>query len=126
MLCFNAQLIMIMDNHNVPINTFINNQNFTEANNLTNLLGNDDDTEEITQVKLSPYLDMHELSEKLYVAKSNLSIISLNAQSINAKFDEFQIAIKAIRSTKLVLFAFKNHGYPQNVAHNCSNFLSIS
>ena len=39
---------------------------------------------------------MHELSEKLYVAKSNLSIISLNAQSINAKFDEFQIAIKAI------------------------------
>ena len=61
---------MIMDIHKVPINTFINNQNFTEANNLTNLLGNDDDTEEITQVKLSPYLDMHEFSEKLYVAKS--------------------------------------------------------
>ena len=55
MLCFNAQQLMIMDNHNVPINTFINNQNFTEANNLTNLLGNDDATEEITKVKLSPY-----------------------------------------------------------------------
>ena len=40
---------------------------------------------------------MHELSEKLYVAKSNLSIISLNAQSINAKFDEFQIAIYIYR-----------------------------
>ena len=58
MLCFNAQQIMIMDNHNVPINTFINNQNFTEANNLSNLIGNDNPTEEITQVKLSPYLDM--------------------------------------------------------------------
>ena len=92
MLCFNAQ--QIMNNHNIPINTCINNQNFTEANNLTNL-GNDDDTEEITQVKLSPYLDMHEVSEKLYVAKSNLSIISLNAQSINAKLDEFQIAINS-------------------------------
>ena len=53
-----------------------------KCNNLTNLLGNDGDTEEISQVKLSPYLDMHELSEKLYDAKSNLTIISLNAQSI--------------------------------------------
>ena len=53
-----------------------------KCNNLTNLLGNDGDTEEISQVKLSPYLDMHELSEKLFDAKSNLSIISLNAQSI--------------------------------------------
>ena len=55
MLCFNAQqmVIIIRDNHNVPINTFINNQKFTEANDLTNLLGNDDATEEITQVKLS-------------------------------------------------------------------------
>ena len=41
MLCFSPQQIMIMDNHNVPINTFINNQNFTDANNLTDLLGND-------------------------------------------------------------------------------------
>ena len=52
MLCFNAQQIMIMDNHNVPINTFINNQNFTEANNLTNLLGNDDDTEERIRIRI--------------------------------------------------------------------------
>ena len=54
MLCFSAQQIMIMDNHNVTINTFINNQNFTDANNLTDLLGNDEATEEVTQVKLSP------------------------------------------------------------------------
>ena len=80
-----------LDNHNVPIiNKFINNQTFTNANYLTNLLGNDDATEEITHVKLCTYLDIHELSKKLYTAKSNLSVISLNTQSINAKFDEFQ------------------------------------
>ena len=59
MLCFIAH-VMIMDNHsdNHHVNTFINNQNFTESNNLTYLLGNDDTTEEIVQVKLSPYLDI--------------------------------------------------------------------
>ena len=41
---------------------------------------------------------MHALSDKLYESKSNFSIISLNAQSINAKFDEFQIAINEINN----------------------------
>ena len=93
---------MIMVNHSVSINTFINNQNFTDVNNLTDLLGNDDATEVVTQVKLSPYVDMHELSKKLFTAKSNFSIISLNAQSINAKFDEFQIAINAINKMQQI------------------------
>ena len=39
---------------------------------------------------------MQELCEKLYTAKSNLSIISLNAQCIRAKFDDFQIAMTEI------------------------------
>ena len=73
MLCFIARHFMIMDNQNNQVNTFINNQNFFhsvrnsanqdrmyffnledfETNNLTYLLGNDDTTEEIAQVKLS-------------------------------------------------------------------------
>ena len=96
MLCFTARHFMNMDNQNHHVNTFINNQDFTETNNLTYLLGNDDSTEEIAQVKLSPFIDTHELREKLYTVKSNLSIVSLNAQSIRAKFDEFQIAMNEI------------------------------
>ena len=96
MLCFAARHFMNMDNQNHHVNTFINNQDFTETNNLTYLLGNDDSTEEIAQVKLSPFIDTHELREKLYTVKSNLSIVSLNAQSIRAKFDEFQIAMNEI------------------------------
>ena len=41
---------------------------------------------------------MHALSDKLYESKSNFSILNLNAQSINAKFDEFQIAINEINN----------------------------
>ena len=87
---------MIMDNQNNHINTFVDNQGFAAANNLPDLLGINDEAEEITNIKLSPYIDMHALSDKLYQSKSNLSIISLNAQSINAKFDEFLIAINQI------------------------------
>ena len=89
---------MIMDNQNSHINTFINNQGFAAANNLPDLLGNDDEAEEMTKITLSPYIDMHALSDKLYESKSNFSILSLNAQSINAKFDEFQIAINEINN----------------------------
>ena len=97
MLCFIAH-VMIMDNHsdNHHVNTFINNQNFTESNNLTYLLGNEDTTEEIVQVRLSPYIDIQEFCEKLHSVKSDLSIVSLNVQSINAKFDEFRIALTEI------------------------------
>ena len=95
-MCFTAQRFMIMDNQNNHINTFVDNQGFAAANNLPDLLGINDEAEEITNIKLSPYIDMHALSDKLYQSKSNLSITSLNAQSINAKFDEFLIAINQI------------------------------
>ena len=82
-LCFIAH-VMIMDDH---VNTFINHQNFTETNNLTYLLGNDDTIiEEIVHI----FIDIQEFCEKLYNVESNLSIVSLNVQSIKAKFDEFR------------------------------------
>ena len=40
----------------------------------------------------------HKLSDKLNAAKCKLSILSLNAQNIMSKFDEFQIAIDEINS----------------------------
>ena len=82
MLCFTARHFVNMDNQNHHVNTFINNRDFTEKNNLTYLLGNEDSTEEIAQVELSSFIDTQGLCEKLYTVKSNLSIVSLNAQSI--------------------------------------------
>ena len=84
----------LMDNQNA--NAFISNANFTEENNLVQLLENSNDFENITDVKLSPYVDIETLKENLYESKSNLSILSINTQSINAKFDEFKIAIEQL------------------------------
>ena len=74
-----------MDNQNA--NAFISNANFTEENYLVQLLESSNDFENITDVKLSPYVDIETLKENLYESKSNLSILSINTQSINAKFD---------------------------------------
>ena len=52
--------------------------------------------EEITNLKLSSYIDIVSLREALGSAKSTLSILSFYAQSINTKFDEFRIAIDQI------------------------------
>ena len=52
--------------------------------------------EEITNFKLSSFIDIVSLREALGSAKNTLCIVSFNAQSINAKFDEFRIAIDQI------------------------------
>ena len=52
--------------------------------------------EEITNLKLSSYIDIVSLREALGSAKSTLSILSFNAQRINAKFDDFRIDIDQI------------------------------
>ena len=68
-----------MDNQNA--NAFISNANFTEENNLVQLLESSNDFENITDVKLSPYVDIETLKESLYESKSNLSILSINSHS---------------------------------------------
>ena len=60
--------------------------------------------EEITNLKLSSYMDIVSLREALGSAKSTLSILSFNAQSINAKFDEFRIAIDQINEKHPISF----------------------
>ena len=90
---------MIMDN---PINCkheFINNVGLNLincTNSLEHLLSYENMEEEITNLKLSSYIDMVSLRETPGSVKRTLSILSFNAQSINAKFDEFRIAIDQI------------------------------
>ena len=82
---------MIMANH--KINTFINNEGFTRTNSLTQLLENDNDRGDFGKIEISPYIDIEALGENIYESRSKLSVLSLNIQSINAKFDEFKIAL---------------------------------
>ena len=88
---------MIMDNQGNNTHTFIiNNTTFSTENSLTHLLDTDEPEDEIANIKLSKYTDINTLSESLRSAKSSLSILSLNSQSLNAKFDDFQIAIEQL------------------------------
>ena len=87
---------MIMDNRGNNTHTFINNTTFSHANSLTHLLDTDEPEDEVANIKLSEYTDIHTVSESLRSAKSSLSILSLNSQSLNAKFDDFQIAIEQL------------------------------
>ena len=87
---------MIMDNQGNNTHTFINNTTFSHENSLTHLLDTDEPEVEVANIKLSEYTDVNTLSESLRSAKSSLSILSLNSQSLNAKFDDFQIAIEQL------------------------------
>ena len=87
---------MIMDNQGNNTHTFINNTTFSTENSLTHLLDTDEPEDEVANIKLSKYTDINTLSESLRSAKSSLSILSLNSQSLNAKFDDFQIAIEQL------------------------------
>ena len=50
------------------------------------------------KIKASPYIDIGALGENIYESKSKLSVLNLNIQSINAKFDEFKIALDQLNS----------------------------
>ena len=49
---------MIMDNQVNNTHTFINNNNFNNANSLTHLLDTDEPEVEVSNIKLSEYCDI--------------------------------------------------------------------
>ena len=82
-------------------NRFIDDKGLSESTSLTHLLSDDDssDTIDINIMKHSPYYsesDFHNLRFR----KGNLSILSLNCQSIKAKFDELQLFMDALTELK--------------------------
>ena len=93
---------MIMDNQVNNTHTFINNNNFNNSNSLTHLLDTDEPEVEVSNIKLSEYCDIKTLSKSLQHAKGGLSILSLNSQSLSAKFDDFQIVIEQLNTNNAV------------------------
>ena len=120
---------MIMANHTCNINTFINNEGFTRTNNLTQLLENDNDMGDFAKIEISPYIDIEDLGENIYESKSELSVLSLNIQSINAKFNEFKIALDQLNNKQpitLILSVFRRHGLTLQPIPVFSNSQTIS
>ena len=78
-----------MDNNNYTTNACFDNSGFNSANSLTHLL--DEDPNEL--YNLSEYVDVKPVGTQLSQVKSKLSILSLNIQTINTKFDELKIIL---------------------------------
>ena len=93
---------MIMDNQVNNPHTFINKNNFNNGNSLTHLLNTDEPEVEVSNIKLSEYTDINTLSKSLQRTKGGLSILSLNRQSLSAKFDDFQVIIEQLNSNNAV------------------------
>ena len=87
----------------IETNQFIDGVNLTDKTSLIHLLSNDDrddseDNNEPDMIKQSSYYGDSEFS-KLFNTKAGLSILSVNIQSINAKFDEFESFIDKVNQT---------------------------
>ena len=78
-------------------NKFIDDDELSESTSLTHLLNGEDNTDcdVINVIKHSPYFTESDFY-KLHSSKGSFSVMSLNCQSINAKFDEFQLFINRI------------------------------
>ena len=83
-----------MDSTEHSNNACFDNSGFNSKNSLTHLL--DEEPDETPCIQLSEYIDVDAFVEKLSQVKSKLSVLSLNIQTINTKFDEFKIIIDQI------------------------------
>ena len=85
-----------------------NNQNVLEhfggvnANSLCQLLNNNDDNDhqddEPNIMQISSYYDDDSLNNLFKDKENSFSILSLNCQSINAKFDQLNIKVQQLKS----------------------------
>ena len=84
-------------------NTFLDDD-LSDRTSLIHLLDSNDseDNNEAHVIRHSPYYGETDFS-KLLVHKASFSILSLNIQSVNAKFDEFQLFVNRINLTNPII-----------------------
>ena len=68
------------------------------ANSLVHLLHNNTDNDEPDFMQLSSYHDDDSLNTLFNIKADSFSILSLNCQSLNAKFDQINIKVQQLRS----------------------------
>ena len=78
------------------INKFVDNLQLNSLNSLTHLL-NTEDTDELNVIRHSPYISDDELIQSRLHNTNGLSILSLNCQSLQAKFDYIKVLLKVLQ-----------------------------
>ena len=75
--------------------------NINSLNNVLNVAINKNEENEIPLIKHSPYVNTDELISFCVEKANNLTIISLNVQSLNAKFDQIQKLSSQLKSKRV-------------------------
>ena len=75
--------------------------NINSLNNVLNVARNKKEENEIPLLKHSPYVNTDELIPFCEEKANNFTILSLNVQSLIAKFDQIQILLSQLKSTRL-------------------------
>ena len=88
--------ILIMANHN----SFIHNTGLNENNSLTHLLDtiSPDMEDESNIIEQSKYYDDADFKDALQQYNVNVSVLSLNCQSINAKYDKLKLFLDVVNT----------------------------
>ena len=72
----------------------------SSLNHILNVIGNEDEDNEdegMSIIKHSPYVNYDELISFCNINKDEFTVLNLNIQSINAKFDQFQIFLHQLK-----------------------------
>ena len=85
---------------NVYANSFIHNMGLDERNSLSHLLDqiSPEIENETTVIEHSKYYNDVEFKNVLQNANSKISMLSLNCQSINAKFDKLKLFLEDVNT----------------------------
>ena len=101
--------------------TILSNLGGIEHNNLINIL--DIDTNEIIQMPPSLYFEVDELKQLINTTHTNkhLSILSMNIQSIHAKFQELEVVIEPLQTIdfKFNIICLQECWLSEQTEYNC-------
>ena len=93
----------LMYNNDDLNGSILQNLGGVSSNNLLDTLSKDDqlfDDNEITTLTLSPYVDIENLPNILKSKQDQFTILSLNAQSLHAKFDSLCVILDLLRENQ--------------------------
>ena len=82
---------------NILVSNILRNFGGVTRNNLNNLINNADDLDNAISIASdSPYIDTDNLTEYLKPFSENFSVLGLNVQCLNAKFDKFKALLNEL------------------------------
>ena len=91
-----------MDNRSLNKDMILENFGGTNTNSLNDILQNTEDDHELDTINSSQYYSVDSLPSDICNKTSNLLILSLNAQSILAKFSSFEVMINVLQNQGVI------------------------